>query len=326
MGIKSLVPIKCLFPGLGGNFLWRLLMKEFSQGSSSWCRLAQDFLIEMEENDYAPATITTYKLHLSRLVPLVDGENTTDINGHDLNAAIKKLRILFPSSYQSPSSVNLLKNCCKAFFKWKSSCCKSENPAVFIRARGGVVCETIPILPEEIQRILKTIRTSEDSYKERDEALFATYAFTGLRRAEALSLRNADYLRDKALLKVVTKGGGSRWVPVIKPLKAILDRHLDNGGLPPKWFLFTGRCDTCALSCRQANNRFVKWRKVSGLPEYLTIHSFRAGFATELYRQTSDLLLTSKALGHCDIKSTCHYIGGILNAKEHLERLYADLF
>jgi site-specific recombinase XerD len=72
--------------------------------------------------------------------------------------------------------------------------------------------------------------------------------------------------------------------------------------------------------------KFFTGPKISGLPEYLTIHSFRAGFATELYRQTSDLLLTSKALGHCDIKSTCRYIGGILSAKEHLERLYSDLF
>ncbi|MBN2332741.1 MAG: tyrosine-type recombinase/integrase [Deltaproteobacteria bacterium] len=249
-------------------------MKKFLQGSSSWCRSAQDFLSEMEKNDYAPATITTYKLHLSRLVPLVNGKTIKDINGHDLNAAIKKLRKMYPGSYQRPSSVNLLKNCCKAFFKWKSSYCKSENPAMFIRARGGVISETMPIFPKEIQRLLETIRTSEDFYKERDEALFATYAYTGLRRAEALTLRMANYQSEKALLKVVSKGGGSRWIPVIKPLKAILDRYLDNGNRQSKtWFLFTGRSNTRALSCRQANNRFVKWRKISSLPEYLTIHS-----------------------------------------------------
>ncbi len=301
-------------------------MKKFLQGSSSWCRSAQDFLSEMEKNDYAPATITTYKLHLSRLVPLVNGKTIKDVKGHDLNAAITKLRTMYPGSYQRPGSVNVLKNCCKAFFKWKSSCCRSENPAAFIRTRG-VISETMPIMPQEIQQLLETIRTSEDFYKKRDEALFATYACTGLRRAEALTLGMADYQREKALLKVVSKGGGNRWIPVIKPLKAILDRYLDNKNRQSKtWFLFTGRSNTRALSCRQANNRFVKWRKISGLPEYLTIHSFRAGFATELYRQTGDLLLTCKALGHCDIKSTCRYIGGILNAKEQMERLYAGLF
>ena len=59
---------------------------------------------------------------------------------------------------------------------------------------------------------------------------------------------------------------------------------------------------------RQAKERFDKWKELAGIRPQITILSFRAGFATELYRATQDLLLVSHALGHKYVRTTEKYI------------------
>jgi len=59
---------------------------------------------------------------------------------------------------------------------------------------------------------------------------------------------------------------------------------------------------------RQAKERFDKRKELAGIRPQITIHSFRAGFATVLYRTTQDLLLVAHALGHKDVRTTEKYI------------------
>jgi integrase len=41
---------------------------------------------------------------------------------------------------------------------------------------------------------------------------------------------------------------------------------------------------------------------------FLTIHSFRAGFATQLYQSSKDIVIVARAMGHKHIKTTNQYI------------------
>ena len=72
--------------------------------------------------------------------------------------------------------------------------------------------------------------------------------------------------------------------------------------------LFPGRSGAKRLTARQANTRFQHWRAAAGLRPELTIHSFRAGFATALHEDTSDVILVSRALGHRDLRPTLRYV------------------
>lgn len=72
--------------------------------------------------------------------------------------------------------------------------------------------------------------------------------------------------------------------------------------------LFSGKSLNVKLSSRQASNLFIKWKKKSGIRKNLTIHSFRAGYATLLYKKTKDPLLVSYALGHSSFNTTKWYI------------------
>jgi integrase/recombinase XerD len=50
--------------------------------------------------------------------------------------------------------------------------------------------------------------------------------------------------------------------------------------------------------------RLKLWLKLAGITRQLSVHSLRHTFATRLYRQTGDLRLVQRALGHRHIATT----------------------
>jgi len=100
----------------------------------------------------------------------------------------------------------------------------------------------------------------------------------------------------------------------VPALGAVLDRLL-SGTVPGEARLFPGRVAGRGLTPRQAQGRFEHWKTVAGLRDDITIHSFRAGFATALHRGSGDVVLVSRALGHRDLRPTLRYI------ELHLRRL-----
>lgn len=220
----------------------------------------------------------------------------------------------FDGITRSPTTMNRIKSVFRSFFKW---CFESgrlySNPAIRLISARFEPEQTVPTTAEEVDRLLGSIQNSDDPKALRDEALFATYAFTGIRRSEALSLQVDDYNQSLKMLSISkSKYNRKRYQAVTPRLSRVLDRHIallkkrhiHNRPLP----LFQGRSPFYPLSTRQANHRFRHWKKLAGLREKLTIHSLRAGFATQLYFQTGDILLVSRALGHMSIDTTKRYI------------------
>jgi integrase/recombinase XerC len=125
-------------------------------------------------------------------------------------------------------------------------------------------------------------------------------------------LETSDYDRRDGTLRIRTgKAGRIRLIPVAPPLARLLDKFIDeqrrNSGQHAKT-IFPGRAPGRALTARQVQSRFERWKTSAGLKSQLTIHSFRAGFATTLHERTSDLLMVSRALGHRDVRPTLRYI------------------
>jgi len=50
--------------------------------------------------------------------------------------------------------------------------------------------------------------------------------------------------------------------------------------------------------------RFAFWLSKSGIRHRVSVHSLRHTFATLPYRESGDLLLVNRALGHRDIRTT----------------------
>jgi integrase len=187
-----------------------------------------------------------------------------------------------------------------------------ENPALLLGRSQMESVPTQPISLHEVHSFLGAIRRSGETLRLRDEALFALYAFTGLRRAEALSLDVADYNAALRTLQVKNgKNGRPRVVHVIPKLGLLLEKlqkHNEPGREIEDGKLFPGRTHGHGLTTRQAQSRFQHWKAITGLRPTLTIHSFRVGFATALHHESRDVVLVSRALGHGDLRPTLRYI------------------
>ena len=205
---------------------------------------------------------------------------------------------------------------------------RSHNAAAHLYLARTKSRPATPITIKEIVCLLDAIRKSDDPPAKRDEALFAVYAFTGIRRSEALSLKIKDYDRVSSTLFLrQIKGGGNRMQPVPLQLAKILDKYISRIACNFKCRdhspLFFGRQPDHPLSARQAQVRFKKWKKLSGIRNDLTIHSLRAGFATSLYEAAGDILLISRAMGHIDIQTTRRYIqDNVSGIKEAVEKTF----
>ncbi|MBU2445535.1 MAG: site-specific integrase [Bacteroidetes bacterium] len=161
--------------------------------------------------------------------------------------------------------------------------------------------------------LLNTISESTDTLSKRDKALFAMYAFTGIRKSEALALRISDYDKVSKIIHLpITKGTSKRFQAIPSILSHILDEYLENNfdsrNINSSLPLFSGERIDTHLSCRQVSYRFEKWKSISFIRKNLTVHSFRAAYALLLYKKTKDPLLVSYALGHSSLNTTMEYI------------------
>ncbi|MDA8240437.1 MAG: tyrosine-type recombinase/integrase [Nitrospiraceae bacterium] len=274
----------------------------------------------------APSTIASYSHALELLMGIVGNVKLAQINEEMIENAVIRLS----SAARSTVTMNRIKSTFRSFFAWAAkSGLIPRNPAARLSLAKTDTQRTEPITSGEIETFIKTIRLSGDRHAERDYALFCIYAFTGVRRAEALALRVKDYdAVSRTLYLPGTKGGHPRPQPVPRRLADALGCYIrllqkGNGAASAPACLFLGRNEHWPLSVRCAQTRFDKWKAASGIRNNLTIHSFRSGFATLLHQQTGDILLVANALGHSDIQTTQRYIRlNMRTVREAIERAF----
>lgn len=302
-------------------------------GETDLCHALQDFLIHLKAAGRSSSTISCYLHDLELLKKTIGNMELRHITDRHLESAIIRLRdSSISGAVRSAITLNRIKSAYRSFFRWALESGRTPRNAAarlyLARAKSRL---TTPITLKEVVCLLDTIRKSDDPLYERDEALFAVYAFTGIRRSEALSLRMKDYDRVSSTLFLRhTKGGCNRMQPVPSQLAEILDKYISrikrnfkSNDYSP---LFFGRHPEQPLSARQAQMRFEKWKKLSGIWKDLTIHSFRASFATLLYEAAGDILLVSRVMGHVDIRTTRRYIeDNMSGVREVVEKTFRQI-
>jgi integrase/recombinase XerD len=290
----------------------------------------QDYVVHLEASGRTKGTIACYLQNLDQLAKIIGCREMNTIKDIDLNKAVCFLgRSDGTRNNLLPVTMNRIKSVYRSFFKWSFETGRMQrNPARLLSMGNAGSTPTIPITAKEVFILLETIRKSNDYCALRDEALFAMYAFTGIRRAEGLALRIRDYdpVSSMILLKH-SKGGIARRQPAPSFLSSILAEYLTDlrrkGNEHVYGPLFPGRMPEVSMSMRQAQNRFNRWKTQAGIREGLTIHSFRSGFANRLYQTTRDIHLVARAMGHIDIRSTKLYIeNNVSDIQEAVEKTF----
>jgi integrase/recombinase XerC len=140
----------------------------------------------------------------------------------------------------------------------------------------------------------------------RDIAVLSLCYGAGLRISEALALCRADL--DGPALRVTGKGGKTRLVPLIAPVRAAIEGYLAQCPfkLTPTQTLFRG-VKGGTLSPRLIQLRVAQLRGALGLPPSATPHALRHSFATHLLGRGGDLRAIQELLGHASLSTTQIY-------------------
>jgi integrase/recombinase XerD len=294
---------------------------------------AIDHFLEYHKHSYSQNTIYAYSRDLNFLQNKLGNTLMSSINEELIHGFISQFdssNIKIP--YLSIASLNRTKSSYRSFFNW----CYTKryiNVDLSKEIRLVKTCSqsTSAISQEEIRILLDTISKSSDKYSQRDKTLFAVLAFAGIRKSEALSLRISDYdSQTQKLYLSRSKRSSKKYQLIPSALAAVLDKYIKKylsyeiaqQCLP----LFPGKHIYSFLSCRQASNIFEKWKKISGIRKNLTLHSFRASYATQLYQKTMNPLLVSYALGHSSFNTTKRYISeDIFDLRTVLEFVFEEL-
>ena len=289
-----------------------------------------DFLLHMAASGRSKLTLVSYGKCLARLESLLNIRFLEDIRERDIENAIITLSLSGPDGLsRSTTTVNHIKSVYRSFFKWCMATDRLvKNPAQNLLMAPSVQSHTVPFTPGEVESFLAAIRESGEKTAYRDEALFSIYAFTGIRRSEALALRIKDYSpRSRILLLPHVKGAGKSPRYVTEKLAQVLERYIsirkEATGHDSEAAFFSSGFKKCKLSPRQVQYRFEHWKCMARLRQELTIHSFRAGFATRLHEVTGSLVIVARALGHRDHRNTEKYISvDVLSFRKALEEAF----
>ncbi|QGM98336.1 tyrosine recombinase XerC [Methylocystis parvus] len=142
----------------------------------------------------------------------------------------------------------------------------------------------------------------------RDAAVLALLYGAGLRISEALSIQRAEAPVGRVdRIAIVGKGGKTRTLPVIEPVRAAVESYLslcpyELAGGP----LFVG-AKGGPLSPRIVQLAVQRLRGALGLPDSATPHALRHSFATHLLGRGGDLRTIQELLGHASLSTTQIY-------------------
>lgn len=210
-----------------------------------------------------------------------------------------------------------------------------KNFYKYIEKTHGIVAHSIyavaspkkaKILPKALSRedtkvSLDKIDSLEDVHwlDLRNKSLLTLIYASGLRISEALSI-TTNHIKNSEFIKIMGKGEKERLVPWIEASRTLILEYLKE--LPhhieddePIFRTKTGK----VLHRSNFNTELVKLRRIYGLPEHLSSHSFRHSFATHLLENGADLRVIGDLLGHESLSTTQRYTK--VN-RAHLEKAY----
>ena len=144
----------------------------------------------------------------------------------------------------------------------------------------------------------------------RDHAIAMLLYGSGLRISEALSLTLSDVKQNNGTLRILGKGSKERQVPMLALVKQAIEDYLSKS--PHHWHqdptypLFVGLRGR-KLQPAIFSRTIQRIRREMGLPETLTAHALRHGFATHLLSHGAELRDIQELLGHVSLSTTQRY-------------------
>jgi len=154
----------------------------------------------------------------------------------------------------------------------------------------------LPNREHDLNKMLAACDTDEK------RALVALLGCEGLRMHEALELKDSHIDLSGLSISVWGKGQKLRVIPVTNRAFTFLAPQIIAVQI-------SGRERLINYSDRGARSFITELGVRAGISRPVASHDLRATFATVLYKQTRDITLLQRWLGHADVNTTMRYIG-----------------
>ena len=171
---------------------------------------------------------------------------------------------------------------------------------------------------DQVKAILSAAQNRTDRWGklgERDSLIILMFAYTGLRRAELLSLTVRDINFYTRMIRVKGKGNKERIIPIAACLYEKLQKYTKKMSITDHLF---------PIKFTRINTMIRNYARQVGIDDF-TCHSFRHYFATQLIENGVDIKKVQELLGHSDISTTSIYLDCIpkhlTDAVQHLPNL-----
>lgn len=257
----------------------------------------------------SPHTVRAYVAAAQRLVAargLDSWEAAARTEAHDLRAHLAARRGEGLGNASTARELSAL----KAFITFARAQAGDPDPAA-PRLRGPRIKKGLPrpVTPDEASGLVDLVDdlASADWIGARDRAVLLLLYGSGLRIAEALSLKGRDASPGEVLV-VTGKGGKQRVVPILPITRAAIAAYVRACPWPldPAAPLFRGEKGG-PLSPGMVQRAVANARRALGLPDTATPHALRHSFATHLLSAGADLRSLQELLGHASLGSTQIY-------------------
>ncbi len=171
---------------------------------------------------------------------------------------------------------------------------------------------------DEVKCILYSIdKSSVLGY--RDYLLYSMLYALGLRLGEALNINIDDFNWNNNCLTILGKGRKIRKIPIINPIKNIIDEWLIlrksilNADTSEALFM-SKKGNRLALRTAEDNfKKYIKKTDRSFSIDKITPHTLRHAFASHAIEKDADLIVLKTILGHASLKTTEIYLHPSMN-------------
>lgn len=191
----------------------------------------------------------------------------------------------------------------------------------------------IYLTPDEIKKLLDAVdndkRTAAGIHKIskkqllRDKTILTLFLSTGIRLSELVGLNRGDVDMGNTSITIRrSKNGKFETVYMNKELYEQLSLYFKENLIESDAPLFLSN-KGYRLQTNSVEVMLKKYVKLAGINKKITPHKLRATFGTSIYRNTRDIYLTAKLLGHNSVNTTTKYY---VELDEHVKRTAINNF
>ena len=183
--------------------------------------------------------------------------------------------------------------------------------------------EPVSLDLDEIKRLYHALYTGDSTKSNqakkyhdltyiRDIAIITTLLGTGVRVSELVGINFSDIDWYECSIEIQRKGQWKDLVYFGPEVEAALEDYLQQRNLiipregsEDALFLSTQKR---RISARSVEILVKKYKNMAGIDKKITPHKLRSTYGTELYEQTSDIMLVRDSLGHSNVQTTMRYV------------------